>query len=246
MAPLINLADRILQRCPEPLPAPVARQRVRATVTGCRQQARASTAALCRQALAVMPLQATVLTYSNSATVVAALCHAHDHGHLRRVLLSESRPAYDGRQQATALLAHGIAVEYGIDLALCERIPEAQVILVGADAVFPHGVVNELGTHALAQLARLQNVPLFSLCTTAKFLPATAAPLVRFVDHPGQEVWPDAPSGIRLHNRYFDTTPLELLSGVISEEDVHAPAELRDQLQHRQLSPTLVRLAADA
>jgi translation initiation factor eIF-2B subunit delta len=139
---------------------------------------------------------------------------------------------------------HGLEVEYGIDMALFARIPEAQVILVGADAVFPQGLVNKLGTHPLAQIARLHQVPIFSLCTSGKFLPATAAPLVRFVEHPGHEVWPDAPPGVHLHNRYFDLTPLPLFSGIVSEARVYTPAELRTHLQRRKLAPALLRLAS--
>jgi translation initiation factor eIF-2B subunit delta len=161
------------------------------------------------------------------------------------VLLSESRPAYDGRSQATALLTHGLEVEYGIDMALFARIPDAQAILVGADAVFPHGLVNKLGTHPLAQIARLHQVPIFSLCTSGKFLPATAGPLVRFVDQPGHDVWPDAPLGVHLYNRYFDLTPLPLFSGIVSEDRVYTPTDLRTYLERRELAPALLRLASD-
>jgi translation initiation factor 2B subunit (eIF-2B alpha/beta/delta family) len=244
MAPFINLAHAALQVCEAQRSPEVARQQLRQTLMALRQQARSSIAALCRQALTILPPQATVLTYSNSATVIAALRYAHRHGRVRRVLLSESRPAYDGRPQATVLLTHGLEVEYGIDMALFAHIPEAQVILIGADAVFPHGLVNKLGTHPLAHIAQLHHVPIFSLCTSGKFLPATAAPLVRFVDHPGHEVWPDAPPGVHLHNRYFDLTPLPLFSGIVSEDRVYTPAELRTHLQRRELVPALLRLAS--
>src|SRR5438445_87537 len=83
---------------------------------------------------------------------------AQEHGRVRRVLLSESRPAYDGRPQALALLESGLAVEYSIDMALFERLAEADVVVVGADAVFPDHLINKLGTHALAQLAHLQGI----------------------------------------------------------------------------------------
>jgi translation initiation factor eIF-2B subunit delta len=245
MAPMINLAQQALQACPEGLPSAVASQQLRQALARFRQYARTGTAALCQQVLAVLPPQATILTYSNSGTVIAALQHAHAHERIRRVMLSESRPAYDGRPQALALLQHGIEVEYGIDMALFERVPEAQVVLVGADAVFPHGVVNKLGTHALAQIARLHRRPVFSLCTSSKFLPAAAAPLLRFADHPGHEVWPDAPAGLRIRNQYFDTTPLDLFSGIVSENGVDLPAALRTHLQHRELSPALLQLVQD-
>jgi len=244
MAVMLNLAQQIVQACPEELPPATARQQLQQTLAAFRRDLRRSTEALCQQALAVLPPQSTVLTYSNSATVVAALRYAHARGRVRRVLLSESRPAYDGRPQTLALLEHGIAVEYSIDMALFERLPEADVVLVGADAVFPDRLINKLGTHALAQLAQLRGVPFYSLSATSKFLPAAAATLWRIVDHPGEEVWPAAPQNLSISNRYFDATPLTLLSGIVSEQGLSTPEALRCLLEQRELSPLLLRLAS--
>jgi translation initiation factor 2B subunit (eIF-2B alpha/beta/delta family) len=244
MAPLLNLAHQTLQACPDTLLPSLACQQLQQMLSRCRDSTRQSTAALCQQTLVILPPQATILTYSNSATVIAALHHAHERGRVLRVILSESRPAYDGRPQALALLAHRMNVEYSVDMALFDRLPEVQVILVGADAVFPHGLVNKVGTRPLAQIARHAGIPLFSLCTSGKFLPAAAAPLLRFADHPGQEVWPDAPQGITIYNRYFETTPLSLFTGIISEHGIYAPAALRTHLQQYVLSPALLQLVS--
>jgi translation initiation factor 2B subunit (eIF-2B alpha/beta/delta family) len=244
MAVMINLAQQALQACPDDLPLTTVRQQLQQTLAVFRRDLRASTEALCQRALDVLPPQSTVLTYSNSATVIAALRYAYDHGRIRRVLLSESRPAYDGRPQARALLEYGIAVEYSIDMALFERLAEANVVVVGADAVFPDHLVNKLGTHALARLAQLQGIPCFSLCAANKFLPTAATALLRIIEHPGQEVWPEAPDGLAISNRYFDTTPLVLLSGIVSDQGIYTPEALRLLLQHQELSPALQRLAS--
>jgi translation initiation factor 2B subunit (eIF-2B alpha/beta/delta family) len=244
MAVLITLAQQALQACPDGLPPATARQQLQQALAAFRRHVRESTEALCQQVITILPPRSTVLTYSHSATVIAALRYAHSHGHVRRVLLSESRPAYDGRPQARALLEYGIAVEYSIDIALLERLPEADVVLVGADAVFPDRLINKLGTHALAQLAHLQGVPCFSLSTSSKFLPAPAAALLRIVDHAGAEVWPEAPGGLRLSNRYFDATPLGLLSGIVSERGLSTPDALRRLLLQQELAPVLQRLAS--
>jgi translation initiation factor 2B subunit (eIF-2B alpha/beta/delta family) len=135
-------------------------------------------------------------------------------------------------------------VEYGIDMALFERLPEAQVMLVGADAVFPHGVVNKLGTHALVQLAQLHHLPVYSLCATNKFLPADAASLLHIAEHPGDEVWPEAPTTVQVPNRYFDTTPLSLFTGIISDLALYTPAALALELQRLPLASALQQLAS--
>jgi translation initiation factor eIF-2B subunit delta len=244
MAPLINLVNQALLACPDTLAPSMARQQLQQMLTTYRARLQARITMLCQQALVVLPPRATVLTYSNSATVIAALQYAQTRGRVQRVMLSESRPAYDGQPQALALLAHGMAIEYSIDMALFDRLPEAHVVLVGADAVCPHGLVNKLGTQPLALMARRFNVPMFSLCTSDKFLPAAALPLLHIVDHPGQEVWPDAPPGVSLYNRYFETTPLPLFTGIISEHGIHAPAALCAHLQRQEVSPMLLQLAS--
>jgi translation initiation factor 2B subunit (eIF-2B alpha/beta/delta family) len=244
MAVLINLAQQVLQACPEALPLATIRQQLQQALTTFRYDVRHSTEVLCQQALTILPPRATVLTYSNSATVIAALRYAHERGRIRRVLLSESRPAYDGRPQALALLESGLAVEYSIDMALFGRLPEADVVVVGADAVFPDHLINKLGTHALAQLAHVQGIPCFSLCTANKFLSAAATALWRIVDHPGAEVWPTAPNGLCISNRYFDATPLALLSGIVSDQGIYTPEALRLLLQQRELSTALLQLAS--
>jgi ribose 1,5-bisphosphate isomerase len=244
MAVMINLAQQALQAYPDDLPLTTVRQQLQQTLAAFRRDLRASTEALCQRVLAVLPPQSTVLTYSNSTTVIAALRYAYDHGRIRRVLLSEARPAYDGRPQALALLAYGMTVEYSIDMALFERLAEATVVVVGADAVFPDHLVNKLGTHALARLAQLQGIPCFSLCAANKFLPTAATALLRITEHPGQEVWPEAPDGLAISNRYFDTTPLALLSGIVSDQGSYTPEALRLLLQQRRLSPALQRLAS--
>jgi ribose 1,5-bisphosphate isomerase len=244
MAVMINLAQQALQAYPDDLPLTTVRQQLQQTLAAFRRDLRASTEALCQRVLAVLPPQSTVLTYSNSTTVIAALRYAYDHGRIRRVLLSEARPAYDGRPQALALLAYGMTVEYSIDMALFERLAEANVVVVGADAVFPDHLVNKLGTHALARLAQLQGIPCFSLCAANKFFPTAATALLRIMEHPGQEVWPEAPDGLAISNRYFDTTPLALLSGIVSDQGSYTPEALRLLLQQRRLSPALQRLAS--
>jgi translation initiation factor 2B subunit (eIF-2B alpha/beta/delta family) len=129
-------------------------------------------------------------------------------------------------------------------MGLFARLPEAHVILVGADAVCLHGLVNKLGTQPLALLAQRFGIPMFSLCTSSKFLPEAALPLLHIADHSGQEVWPDAPSGVSIHNHYFEVTPLPLFTGIISEHGIHAPAALRAHLQRQELAPMLLQLAA--
>jgi translation initiation factor 2B subunit (eIF-2B alpha/beta/delta family) len=94
------------------------------------------------------------------------------------------------------------------------------------------------------RLAQLQGIPCFSLCAANKFLPTAASALWRIAEHPGQEVWLEAPDGLTISNHYFDTTPLRLLRGIVSDQGIYTPEALRLLLQQQVLSPALQRLAS--
>jgi translation initiation factor eIF-2B subunit delta len=218
------------------------KQRVQQALLEFRQALRRSMEALCRKAIEILPPHATVLTYSNSATVTAVLHHARAEGHLDRVLLSESRPAYDGRALARSLAKLGVEVDYSIDMSLFAKLREADLVILGADAVFPMYFLNKTGTYALVELAQIRNVPCFALCAASKFLPAAAAGLLQPTKHPGKEVWPTSPVGVRVHNDYFEEIPLSLLKGVLSEHGMHSQKDIHVMLEERSPSLALLRL----
>ena len=191
MAIMLDLAQRVLLAVRNDLPVPIMQQRVLEALAVFRLEQGRYMEALCKQAIDIFPLHATALTYSNSATVAGALCHAHAHGHLDRVLLSEARPAFDGRPLARTLAEAGVTVEYSIDMGLFADLARADIVVLGADAIFPTYFLNKIGTHALAELAQARGIACFSLCATNKFLPAAATGLLRILPHRADEVWPE-------------------------------------------------------
>jgi translation initiation factor 2B subunit (eIF-2B alpha/beta/delta family) len=242
MAVMLDLAQRVLLAIRDDSPLSMMKQQVQQALVEFRLALRRSTEAVCEQALNILPSHATVLTYSNSATVAAALGHAHAHGHLDRVLLSEARPAYDGRSLARKLAEAGVTIEYSVDMGLFAGLAEADLVVLGADAIFPTYFLNKIGTHALAQLAQVRGVPCFTLCATNKFLPAEASRLLHILTHRAEEVWPEATPGVRVHNRYFEEIPLSLLRGVVSDQGVHTHEAVSLMLQQASLPPALQRL----
>jgi len=244
MAVMLNLVQCVLEACADDAPFSGMKQRVQQALSEFRRALRLSMEALCRQAIEILPPHATVLTYSNSTTVTAVLHHARAEGHLDRVFLSEARPAYDGRPLAGSLAEAGVEIDYSTDMGLFAKLREADLVVLGADAVFPLYFLNKIGTHALAELAQVRNVPCFALCTASKFLPTAAAGLLRISKHSGDEVWSTSAPGVRVHNDYFEEIPLSLLDGVVSDQGRHSPEAIRGMLDERPLSPALLRLRA--
>jgi len=230
MAIMLNLAQCVLEACVDDAPFSHMKQRVQQALSEFRRALRLSMEALCRQAIEILSPRATVLTYSNSTTVTAVLHHARAEGHLDRVILSEARPAYDGRPLARSLAEVGVEIDYSTDMGLFAKLREADLVVLGADAVFPLYFLNKIGTYALAELAQVRNVPCFALCAASKFLPTPAIKLLRISKHSGEEVWSTAAPGVRVHNDYFEEIPLSLLDGVISPIPFAADESCQDRV----------------
>ncbi len=66
--------------------------------------------------------------------------------------------------------------------------------------------------------------------------------LPRLIEHDAREVWPDAPQGVRVLNRYFDVTPWSALSGVITEHGLVSPDGIMRLIESIDVSPELLEL----
>jgi translation initiation factor 2B subunit (eIF-2B alpha/beta/delta family) len=121
-----------------------------------------------------------VFTLSKSSTVQGVLTDLHDSGRRLAVLVAESRPGAEGARMARDLGEYGIRTRACDDFLLLSLVPKeaaprrpphyvgSPVVLVGADAVHPDGLVNKVGTRALLETAIRSGVPAFVLATTAK------------------------------------------------------------------------------
>ncbi|MGD8289738.1 MAG: hypothetical protein PVI31_14005, partial [Gemmatimonadota bacterium] len=98
-------------------------------------------------------------------------------------------------------------------------------VVFGADSIGDRGVVNKVGSAALAHAAHAAGVPVYVFCDSTKILPV-GFPQVIEDDRPGQEVWEEAPEGVSIWNRYFETVPLGLITAVVTDEGVLGPDEV--------------------
>lgn len=181
---------------------------------------------LVRHALALVPAEARILTHCHSSTVVDVLVAAHRRGLAPRVVTTETRPFGQGRITSALLAEAGVHVTFVVDSAADAVLGEGiDGVLVGADTVARDGTLfNKVGTAGVARLARDHGVPFHSLTTSEKFhrLPAHD---VRVEERPTEEVWPDAPRGVRIHNPVFDRTPPGLVRGYATEHGVLPPPQ---------------------
>jgi translation initiation factor eIF-2B subunit delta len=132
----------------------------------------------------------------------------------------------------------GIPVTVIADAAAAAILKTASLVLVGADRVTQDNVVNKIGTRMIATAAREMNIPVYAGCDSSKFI-AAAGDEDCDVEHPGAELWPDAPSGVRVLNRYFEPVPLELFSSIVTEWKMLSAEEAGATAGKKELHPLL-------
>lgn len=174
----------------------------------------------------ILPVGGTVATLSSSGAVRALLTSEAPSRGLR-VVCFESRPMSEGRALAEALAGAGVEVTYAVDAALEALMPRCDAVLLGADSIGDHGVVNKIGSSSLARAAQTDGVPVYVLADRTKLLPR-GYPQQIDDDRPSSEVWDDAPDGVRIWNRYFEIVPLELVTAVVCEDGVVPPVAIEE------------------
>jgi translation initiation factor 2B subunit (eIF-2B alpha/beta/delta family) len=95
-------------------------------------------------------------------------------------------------------------------------MPEVDLIMVGADSISSKGLVNKIGTSALAVAANESRLEFFSLCGSEKFLPQDHMIELNDLRDPG-EILPQVIENVNIENIYFDITPLKYLTGIVTE-----------------------------
>ncbi|HEY8468145.1 MAG TPA: hypothetical protein VIL18_00815 [Longimicrobiales bacterium] len=239
MAPLFALASVVLRAASGTASVHQAREEARRALHRFRERLQHAARETAARAEGLVPAGGRLLTLSASSTVRAALLEAARRRSFDVVCL-EGRPHLEGRSLAAALAAAGVRVTVAVDAAVAAVIRGCDLVLTGADSIGDLGVVNKIGTRPAAQAARSAGIPIYALADTTKILPC-GVPQPVDDDRPGAEVWPDAPPGVTIWNRYFEATPLSFFTGVVTEAGLRAPAEI-EQLRAGLEVPAELRL----
>lgn len=243
MAPLVNLVNAVLWKIEGIDSLRALRQAVADAAVDFKRQLHVHEAAIAESVLPLIPEGARVLTNSRSTTVRAALRHAQRAGRRFSVICAEGRPGLEGRKMATELAEDNIEVTLVVDALAISMVPRANLVLVGTDHLTARGLMNKVGTYGVALAAHSNNVPVYALCSSAKFLPPGYTPPAQ-VRWPVDEVWAGPPPGITIKNLYFDCTPLTEISGLVTEQGVLPTAGVEGWLASIKLHPALMHIPA--
>jgi translation initiation factor 2B subunit (eIF-2B alpha/beta/delta family) len=154
MAPLWRLGDAVLSADDHA----AAARRFAASL-------RAEADAVAAAAVGVLPDE--VVTHSFSGTLVAAVAAAGT-----RARCARSNPGGEGRLTVERLRRRGVDAVLVEDAQAVAAAAGGTAVLVGADALGPGGVVNKVGTGALAEAARSGGTSAFVVAGSSKLIGA--------------------------------------------------------------------------
>lgn len=167
----------------------------------------AETGRLVRWGVVVFPPQATVVSISDSSNVRALLEALPRATRPREVRVFRSRPGGEGVRAVRALRRAGLTAHVVDDGDLVGSLHDADLVLLGADALEPDGsLVHKWGTRPLAEAAHGAHVPVVVVAGQSKRAPRRLR-------------WADG-------GRY-DRTPARLIREVWTDAGRLTPAELR-------------------
>lgn len=221
MAPIFNLSNSILclieDHPQEIIPSSLLRS-LFTTILRREEAANASIAAVANRLIGA----SRIVTISYSSTVVVAIKAMGENRKLS-VVVAESEPGGEGKKTADIIASSGIETELIPDSMVASRSRDADAAIVGADAVTPEGVVNKVGTYALALAAGNHDIPVHVLCSQSKISPMAFANVHMTGKRLGENL-------IRME-QIFESTPLDLFSRILTDSGVIRPADLRSKLK---------------
>lgn len=184
-------------------------------------------ATMCRHVEPFIIDNTTVLTHSRSRSVRDALIMARNNGKKFHVIITESRPDCSGRVLFRELEAAGVSCSLTLDAAMAVVMETVDCVLVGAEAVVENGgVLNKVGTCAVALCASSYKKPVYVLAESVKFTrlyPLNQKEVPdRFKRGSAGDDGVDAP--------IVDYTPPRFLRLLFTDVGVLTPAAVSDQL----------------
>jgi translation initiation factor 2B subunit (eIF-2B alpha/beta/delta family) len=239
MAALFRLVNDMLWACDEPALAKDVRQRALDYLQERQARAPQVLRAVAAAGAAELAKYDHIMTYSRSATVLDALQLMAKKGRTSRIYCSESRPMLEGQTLAHELSSAGLEVVIGIDMALFGWLDDVEALVIGADCLSISGVVNKIGSAALARAAIEREIPSIVLCSSYKFLPREYMLSKTIQTRDPEEIMPPAGAQLDVRNVYFDIAPLDSFSMVITESGYFDACAIRDELAAVKIYPGL-------
>ncbi len=178
---------------------------------------------------------AKIFTHCHSTSVIEILKRAKSQGKNFEVHNTETRPKYQGRITALELNKIGIPLTHYVDSAARLALKKCDLMVIGCDAIDSEGkTYNKIGSEMFAEIAKQLDIPVYVATDSWKFDPKTIFGFNEEIEkRTGKEVWPNAPSTIKIENFAFEKIDSDLITGIISELGVFKPQMFIEELKLR-------------
>lgn len=166
-----------------------------------------------------------IFTHCHSSSVMGALKRAKAEGKRFEVFNTETRPLLQGRITAKELAKARIPVRHFVDSGARIALKEADMMMIGADAITSEGkVINKIGSEMFAIVAEKYGVPVYVLADSWKFDPQSVYGIPEPIEKRSfKEVWEKPPRGVEISNIAFERVDPDLIAAIISELGVYTP-----------------------
>jgi translation initiation factor 2B subunit (eIF-2B alpha/beta/delta family) len=164
---------------------------------------------------AYLPNLSTVLTLSNSKTLLEIFKSWSGENKKLNFIVCESRPKNEGVIFAQSLAEENIKVSLITDASMSNYIAKADAVIVGADIILKSGnVVNKTGSRNAAIICRHFKKPFIVLATKDKF--ANKKSYKSIQENPG-EILSSSHKNIMVSNYYFEEIEKSLITRIITD-----------------------------
>ncbi len=157
----------------------------------------------------------TVITLSNSKTLIEIFKLMSGDVKSLKIIICESRPKLEGRLLAKALLNHGIKVELITDAEVSLFVPKADALILGADSILRGGnVINKTGSMAAAVLCNFYKKPVYVVSSKDKI---SGGKSYRPIKEKSSEIWKYSDNNLKVTNIYFEEIEAGLITKIITD-----------------------------
>ncbi|MFH1546907.1 MAG: hypothetical protein ABIC57_00300 [bacterium] len=191
-----------------------------------------------------------VMTHCHSSTVEKLIKGIVDRKGPKEwfsVVLTETRPRYQGRITAKNLTDMGIESLMIVDSAVTGFLAgkwkgseitgdwgqwdiPVEAVLIGCDQIMFNGdTINKVGSYGIALACYYTNKPLYVVGPLLKMDPTSIYKNPDIEVRDPKEIWPEAPAKLKMLNPAFEIVPHQLITGFVTEFGILKSEEIDDK-----------------
>jgi ribose 1,5-bisphosphate isomerase len=178
-----------------------------------------------------------VFTHCHSSTAVSIIKNQSKRVKNFKAVCTETRPLFQGRITAKKLCDNGVETTLIVDSAAESFIIDRgthpiDVVFLGADEITMRGdAINKIGSWGIALASYFMSKPVYIVTPILKIEVETAYRPVEIEYRTSNEIWKEAPKGLKMVNPAFEIINKEFITGYITELGIIKPEDISKVIQ---------------